>query len=382
MHALVVVVAVVSLFVMPAPAVAQSRGSRTPPAGWSDTMNKALELTVADKEPAVIELLEGWVAKHPDFADGYYMLGAAHEAAARAMFRSRTPDSQAAIQKHFETAAVHMFRGLEVAGRDATFDLMRGLIDLHGVLELNRPAEFERLVRESVRRFPAEPLAQAYLLALLAAKGEPIAPAARAARAARAAMHAGADARADLAHALVRQVRQGSRLTPGLVPALMPEASRLVDEALALKPGDAGAMRVRADIAAVSAAMSARLPLTNEDAVKNALYAISNAQRVYARDCGRGYYGPTLASLAKPAPDRPEGFLPDLFVPAGSAFVLEKYGSRIEMSAVPSPTSPASCNGVPAGGSAQTFSIVARPMEGWHGRTFRIDAKGDLTIAP
>jgi hypothetical protein len=59
--------------------------------------------------------------------------------------------------------------------------------------------------------------------------------------------------------------------------------------------------------------------------------------------------------------------------------ILEKYRYRIEMAASPSPAAPASCNGVPAGGSASTFSVVSRPLDGFQGRTFRIAADGTLT---
>ena len=44
-----------------------------------------------------------------------------------------------------------------------------------------------------------------------------------------------------------------------------------------------------------------------------------------------------------------------------------------------SPRSPAGCNGVPAGGLAATFSVVARPLDGFQGRVFRIAADGTLT---
>jgi hypothetical protein len=49
------------------------------------------------------------------------------------------------------------------------------------------------------------------------------------------------------------------------------------------------------------------------------------------------------------------------------------------MLAQPSPKSAASCNGVPAGRSADAFSVVARPKEGFQGRAFGIDADGELT---
>ncbi len=66
-------------------------------------------------------------------------------------------------------------------------------------------------------------------------------------------------------------------------------------------------------------------------------------------------------------------------MPAKGAAVLERYRYRIEMTAKPSAKSPASCNGVPAGGAAETFVIIARPLPGQTGKSFRIDAEGTLT---
>jgi hypothetical protein len=329
---------------------------------------------MADKNLAAVAIFEKWVAAHPEYAEGHFWLGAAHEGVARATLTSRAPDAQTTRTKHFEAAVLHMRRGLERAGPDTLFMMLRALIDLHGVFGLNRPAEYERLVREAVARCPTEPLAHAYLLELLVTKGEPIEPAARAARAAL--LNPGA--RVGLASALVAKVRNIDRLDSALRPALLPEASRLVEEALRLKPGDADALRVRGDIEAVSAIVPGR-PVANEVGLSGAMRVISSAQAVYSMSCGHGYYAPTLAALARPAPGEKRDSLPGDLVPAAGGTVVEKYGYRIEMVAVPSPKSPASCNGVPAGGSADTFSVVARPKEGFQGRAFRIDAEGDLT---
>ena len=107
--------------------------------------------------------------------------------------------------------------------------------------------------------------------------------------------------------------------------------------------------------------------------------AIVVAQATYAGSCGHGHYAPTLAALARPEPGKTLGFLTGDLVPAGGATVLEKYRYRIEMVSVPSPRSAASCNGVPAGGSAETFSVVARPLDGFQGRAFRMGSDGTLT---
>lgn len=352
----------------------QAGRAQTPPPGWRETTSKTLDLSIAGRDQEVLAIYEAWVAKHPGFSEGHFMLGGAHESIARGLFSSRAPDARATRTKHLEAAAVHMRRGLELAGPDASFLMVRSLIDLHGAIGLDRPAEYERLVRDGVARYPAEPLAHAYFLALLASKGEPIEAAARAARAG---IPSGPGARVRLAGSLVAQVGGVGRLTPALGPALLPEASRLIDEALALKPGDAGALRVRGDIQAAQARVPGR-PEADEVGVRGVLRAIVSAQAAYVSGCGRGHYAPTLAVLARPEPGRKASYLADL-VPAAGATFVEKHHYRIEMMATPSPTSTASCHGVPAGGSADTFSVVARPLAGFQGRTFRIAADGTLT---
>jgi hypothetical protein len=59
--------------------------------------------------------------------------------------------------------------------------------------------------------------------------------------------------------------------------------------------------------------------------------------------------------------------------------MLEQYGYRIEMTAPPASKSPASCNGIAAGGSSAAFSVTARPLPGRSGKSFRIDESGALT---
>jgi hypothetical protein len=347
----------------------------TPPPGWSAAMRKALDLVVDGKDLEALAIYEQFVAKHPNFAEAHFMLGATHESVARAAFSRRVPDASATRKKQFDAAVLHMRRARELAGRRAPFDWMRGLIDIHGVFGLNQPAEYERLVREAVAQYPAEPHAHAYLLVLLAEKGEPIDAAARAARAA---IPPGPAARVDLAGSMVGAVETVGRLTPSLASALLPEASRLADEALKLKPGDRAALDLRGRIESIQA-NSNKLPPADDAGVRGALRAIMSAQLTYSAVCGNGYYAPTLAALARPEPGKKLGFLSDDLVPAKPATDLEKYRYRIAMTAAPSPASGPSCNGVPAGGSARTFLVTARPLGGFHGRSYRIDAEGVIT---
>lgn len=384
MNQLVTVVAVASLLCLSqtravargaAPAAMQVGRAQTPPPGWPAAKSKALDLVLDGKDLEAVSVYEKWVAEHPNFAEGHFMLGAVHESVARAMFTSRVPDAAITRRKYFDAAVLHMRRALELAGREAPFWWIRALIDIHGVVGLNQPAEYERFVRKAVAEYPAEPLAHAYLLALLAGKGGPIDAVARAARGA---IPKGPDARVELAGALVGFVQDFGRLTPALAPALLPEALRLVDEALKLKPGDAAALDTRARIQSMRT-VSGQPPPADDRPVRGALYAIASAQLTYAATCGNGYYAPTLAALARPEPGNKLGFIREDFVPVKGARDLEKYQYRIEMTAAPSPKSGASCNGVPAGGSARTFSVTARPLEGVQGRSYRIDAEGTLT---
>lgn len=263
MSLFVIVITVVSFLVLAAPPRAASSGagsttaqagrSETPPPDWLETWTKATHLAAEGKNAEVLALYEQWVAKHPDFGEGHFELGQAHEAIARVMVMSGAPDAQPTRQKHLEASALHRRRALELAGPDAPFRMMRALIELHDHVGLNRPAEYERLVRESVVRYPAEPGAHAYFLALLASKGNPIETAARAARAA---IPKGPEARVELAGALVAHVAVPSFRTPALAPTLLPEASRLIDEALTLKPGDAEALHLRARIHEMQATAS------------------------------------------------------------------------------------------------------------------------------
>lgn len=216
----------------------------TPPPGWRETMQKYMDLTLAGKELEAVALFEKFVAQHPNFVEGHFMLAGAHESVARATFGSGAPDAAKTRAKYFESAIVLMRRALEMAGPNVSFDWVRGYIDIHGVVGVNRPAEYERLVRDAVVRYPAEPYAHAYLLALLAQKGEPIDAAARAARAT---IPRTADARSAVAGSLASHVSNFRALMPAAgVNALLGEAMAFADEAVKLNPKDAHAMRTKA----------------------------------------------------------------------------------------------------------------------------------------
>lgn len=122
----------------------------------------------------------------------------------------------------------------------------------------------------------------------------------------------------------------------------------------------------------------AQLLPADESGVIQVLRHIASAQYAYAAACGHGGFAPSLAVLGRPAPGSPLVFLLAANVPPTGTAVLERYGYRIEMTAEPSRKSAAGC-WISAGGHADTFLVVARPLDDYTGRWFQMDGKGELT---
>ena len=238
MHAFVLVVTASLLLQAP---------SQTPPPGWRDATRKALDLTLEGKDLEVIAMWEKWVAQYPKFGEARMMLGAAHESLARSIRTGRAPGARADMTKHYDAAISHMRRAIDDAGPGAPFEWMRSLIDIHHpVLGALRGNEYERLVREGVKRYPAEPHAHSYLIAMLADANQPIDAAAAAARAA---IPKTADARADLAGSLAAHARQLGPLMPEAgLQAILTEAMSLVNEALKMNPKHGHALSTKTRI--------------------------------------------------------------------------------------------------------------------------------------
>jgi len=220
------------------------RQTQTSPPGWSETLKKTIDMELAGKVAEIVPIYEKWVADYPNFADAHVMLAGAHENLGRAALRSHAPDAAKTSTAQFEMAAVHLRRAVELtAGSGAmTDDPIRGLIDLYGPFELNRPAEYERLVGEGLKRHPTDPGAHAYLIALIARKEEPIDGAVRAARAA---IPKTAKARTELAGHLMAFGRDDRET---VAVRLAAAALALVDDALTLNPNDIDALEQKAEI--------------------------------------------------------------------------------------------------------------------------------------
>ena len=222
-------------------------GVETAPPGFREASDRALDLTIEGKDRDVIAMWEQWVAKYPKFREGRMRLAAAHESLARSIRSGKTPGAAGDVSRHYKIAVSHLSRAIEEAGGAAPFDWMRSLIDMHHtVLGAGPQVEHERLVREAVKRYPAEPYAHGYVMVTLADQGQAIDAAAAAARAA---LPKTADARADVAGFLAAHIQQFGRLMPESgVKVLVAAASSFVDEALTINPKHADALRTKSRI--------------------------------------------------------------------------------------------------------------------------------------
>ncbi len=119
----------------------------------------------------------------------------------------------------------------------------------------------------------------------------------------------------------------------------------------------------------------ARLSGTEASAIAT-LRAINSAQSTYASSCGGGSYAPSLAMLGTaPVVGGGEAFVaPDL--DTDPSF---KSGYTIALTAGSlAAGSPASCNGVVAGGSATTYFVGGAPADGIDGRYFGTNQGGTV----
>lgn len=367
----------------PAPAAAPV------PAGWPAAAKTMSTLLMDGKCPEAMALAEQWVAKHPNFAEAHLRLGSAHENIARGFCGGGRPAPGPARTKQFETAAMHFRRAFELGGGETPWITIRALVDLYGFGALDRPDEQEKIARDAVVRYPAEPVAHAELIISLLKRGAD-ADAAKAVAAARASLPKAAEPRFDMASKLAFQA---SGLDPVSKLTLTREARTamgrvalgMFDDVLAIRPDHKRARQEKAELEKTLAELPNEPPLSasrlpaDELGLRGTLRAIASAQITYSAVCGGGFYAPTLAALAKPRVGETFGFFPSGDVPAGGSKILEKNRYAIEMTAPPSPKSPAGCNGVPAGQSAETWSATARPLPGFSGKAYRIDAEGALT---
>jgi hypothetical protein len=104
-----------------------------------------------------------------------------------------------------------------------------------------------------------------------------------------------------------------------------------------------------------------------------ALRAVQMAQQNYAMACGQSFYAPSLEALGRPPAEGGEPFLErDL----GKAGEVVRAGFVYRMRTTPAPGAPAACNGVPAGEAAQTYVVVAEPVDGTSGPFYAMNTNG------
>jgi type II secretory pathway pseudopilin PulG len=98
---------------------------------------------------------------------------------------------------------------------------------------------------------------------------------------------------------------------------------------------------------------------------------INSAELTYALTCGNGFYAPYLTTLGTAPPGSLEPFISaDL----GTSDTISKSGYLIQLSAVPYPGSPPSCNGLAGGQAGQGFKAGADPTEPGNSRFFGTNA--------
>ena len=200
-------------------------------------------MVLRGKDAEAIAIFRQGVARHPDIADGYLMLGGAHETLGKKILVGDAPGGRPAATKHLESAAGHFTHVIELKGADAEFMHYQVLADVYSVVGLNWPEEHERTVRATVKQFPAEPMAHLYLITLVATRKEPLEPALHAARAS---IPPGAEARASLAASIAYWVRDfGRRYGDSATAPLLREALSLVNEAIKLDPAHGNAARTK-----------------------------------------------------------------------------------------------------------------------------------------
>ncbi len=127
---------------------------------------------------------------------------------------------------------------------------------------------------------------------------------------------------------------------------------------------------------AVPGLMRARMS-GNEASAIGSLRAINSGQSTYAASCGSGFYAPNLTSLGTPPTVGGGGnafISPDL----GGANSPQKSGYTVQMEGTAAAASPASCNGVAAAASLQTYKAGADPVTGGGTRFFATNTSSTI----
>ena len=117
-----------------------------------------------------------------------------------------------------------------------------------------------------------------------------------------------------------------------------------------------------------------------QEAATSYLKSIALGQAAYAATCGKGFYAPSFMALMTPGNGESVGYLSDEPKPTSGNSFVEKEHYRFEIKTPPLANSPASCNGVPAGASGETFSATAAPKKGYAGNSYQVDLMGQVSV--
>jgi type II secretory pathway pseudopilin PulG len=120
--------------------------------------------------------------------------------------------------------------------------------------------------------------------------------------------------------------------------------------------------------------MAARNSASAASAIAS-MRVIGNGQLTFAITCGRGFYAPSLTSLATAPPGSTRGFIDD---DLGSADVVAKSGYTIELSGTAFGGAPDSCNALGAGKTSEGFAAFADPLDANNTRFFATNANGTI----
>jgi hypothetical protein len=256
--------------------------ARGQPPGWSDTLGKTLDLTIAGKHGEVVAIYEQWVAKYPNFADAHVMLGGAYESLGRDALTTRASDAAMTALKYFEMAATHLRRAFDLGGGETPSIAIRSLVDIYGPNRLRLPEQQAAVVREALEKFPAEPRAHGEYIKLLMAKGEKPEAVESALRAARTAVPKAAEPRIELA-ALLHQIGEEFQ-GAAAAPAVIGEGVSVLDELLKANPSNVRALDEKADALRAQARLTkdparARLLLAEADRASQQAKVIRDRRR-------------------------------------------------------------------------------------------------------
>ena len=114
----------------------------------------------------------------------------------------------------------------------------------------------------------------------------------------------------------------------------------------------------------------------NEASAIGSMRAINSGQSTYAASCGSGFYAPSLASLVTaPTVDGGDGFVgTDLNTDPS---VKSSYTMALTAGAAAA-GAPASCNGIAAGATVETYFVGAAPTSGGGVRYFGTNQGGTI----